>query len=248
VSAWEAHERNGWALDPADLKHTIRRNTRAVVLNTPHNPTGFLMTLEGFSEVNRIVQENGIILFSDEVYRECEYVAADRLPAACDINNHAVSLGGMSKSYGLPGLRIGWIATHNADLYARIAGLKDYTTLCNSAPGEVLAEIALRHREKVLKRNMEVITGNLTVLDEFFARHNEQFRWVRPRAGPIAFPRLVGADVESFCHQLVTTASVLLLPGTIFDDRENHFRIGFGRQNMAEAVARLEQFLHSGHK
>jgi aspartate/methionine/tyrosine aminotransferase len=245
ITLWRATEQNGWALDPDDLRRSIRPNTRAVVINTPHNPTGFLMTREDFHEVNRLVEESGIALFSDEVYRESEYSMADRLPAACDLNEQAVSLGVLSKTYGLPGLRIGWVATRNSQIYTKMMMLKDYTTICNSAPSEFLAELALRHREKLAQRNLEIITGNLAILDSFFVRYDERFKWVRPKAGPIAFPRLVGEEIESFCHELVTEAGVLLLPGTIFDDQENHFRLGFGRKNLPAAVARLEEFLHS---
>jgi aspartate/methionine/tyrosine aminotransferase len=246
VTPWLARERDGWALDVDDLRRSLRPNTRMVVLNTPHNPTGFLMSRTDFREVNRIVEEKGAVLFSDEVFRESEYTSADRLPAACDLSERAVSLGSLSKSYGLAGLRIGWVATRNAEIYAKMAELKDYTTLCNSAPSEFLARLALRHRQALVRRNVDIIASNLTVLDGFFARHERRFQWVRPQAGTVAFPRLVGGDVELLCRELVTAAGVLLLPGTVFEDRENHFRIGFGRKNLPEAVACLEAFLHAG--
>lgn len=218
ITFWKAQEQHAWALDLDDLQRHLRTNTRAIVMNTPHNPTGFLMTQEHFRAVNCFAQENGLLLFSDEVYRESEYVPTERLPAACDINERAVSLGVMSKTYGLPGLRIGWIATHNAELCAKMAQLKDYTTICSSAPSEFLAELALRHRRTLVQRNRDMLLSNIAVLDGFFARHAEQFAWIRPRAGAIAFPRLLGEDVESFCHALVTAASVLLLPGTVYDE------------------------------
>ncbi len=248
VTPWPADERNGWALDPDYLRRAIRPNTKAVILNTPHNPTGYLMESGEFKEVNGIAQEKGITLFSDEVYRESEYDPADRLPPACDINESAVSLGVMSKTYGLPGLRIGWAATRDAKILSRMAGLKDYTTICNSAPSEFLAEVALRHRESLVQRNLSIIGHNLAVLDDFFSRHGEQFKWVRPKAGAIAFPRLLTDEVASFCHELVTRSGVLLLPGSMFDDSGNHFRIGFGRKNMPQAVIALEEFLRkAGH-
>jgi aspartate/methionine/tyrosine aminotransferase len=182
-------------------------------------------------------------LFSDEIYRESEYRAEDRLPAACDKGEHAVSLGVMSKTYGLPGLRIGWIATQDANIYAWMAALKDYTTICNSAPSEFLAELALRHRTALVKLNMEIITGNLADLDQFFVRHADRFVWHRPKAGAIGFPQLLGEDVENFYRTLVQTAAVLLLPGTVYDDAGNHFRIGYGRKNFPDAIERLEEFL-----
>ena len=243
VSLWKAHEENGWALDIDELKQSIQSDTRAIIINTPHNPTGYLMPSDEFQEVSRIARENGIILFSDEVYRESEYREEDRLPAACDLGEHAVSLGVMSKTYGLAGLRIGWIATRNAEVYDGMAALKDYTTICNSAPSEFLAELALRHRKALAERNLRIIAGNLKVLDQFFARHADRFVWQRPQAGSIGFPRLLGVDVDAFCKALVKSAGVLLLPGTLYDDHGNHFRIGFGRKNLPEAIARLEQFL-----
>ena len=159
VSLWQAREENGWALDLAELKRGIRPDTRVIIVNTPHNPTGYLMPLDTFQEVSSIARENGIILFSDEVYRESEYRNSDRLPAACDLGEHTVSLGVMSKTYGLPGLRIGWIATRNAEVFNGMAALKDYTTICNSAPSEFLAELALRHRETLTERNLAIIAA-----------------------------------------------------------------------------------------
>lgn len=243
VTPWLAREENGWMPDMDELRSSLRPTTRALVINTPHNPTGLLMRPEDFYAINQLSQEQGFYLFSDEVYRELEYNPADRLPAACDINPRAVSLGVMSKTYGLAGLRIGWIATHDAPVYTRMAELKDYTTICCSAPAEFLAELALRHRGKLAGRNLDIIRHNLGILDDFFARRADMFHWVRPRAGSIAFPCLLGAEIESFCDRLVKTSGVLLLPGTLFGDHKNHFRLGFGRKNMPEAVVRLEEFL-----
>ena len=242
VTLWQAREATGWSLDLDELKQHIRPNTKAVIVNTPHNPTGHLMPPQVFQEIVRICRDKGIILFSDEVYRESEYRPEDRLPAACDLGEHTVSLGVMSKTYGLAGLRIGWIATQHADIYDRMASLKDYTTICNSAPSEFLAELALRHREKLVARNMGIITRNLALLDQFFARHADRFAWQRPTAGLIGFPRLIGENVDDFCKDLVEDAGVLLLPGTLYDDSGNHFRIGFGRQNFPDALLRLEEY------
>lgn len=243
VSFWNAHEENGWALDLDELKQLVRPNTKAVVVNTPHNPTGYLMSRSDYEALNQFVQEKGLLLFSDEVYRESEYDAANRLPSACQINPSAVSLGVVSKTYGLPGLRIGWIATQNKNIYDRMAALKDYTSICSSAPSEYLAELGLRHRDALVWRNRGIIRRNLAVLDEFFGRHGDLFTWTKPIAGPIAYPKYLGGDVEQFCDELVTRQGVLLLPGTMYDDRGNHFRIGFGRKNMPDAVNQLETFL-----
>jgi len=243
VALWRAREENGWALDPQELRGMIRPNTRAIVLNTPHNPTGYLMPRPVYESVHRLARENQLLLFSDEVYRESEYDPAARLPAACDLGDHAVSLGVTSKTYGLAGLRVGWIATANRAVRERMASLKDYTTICNSAPSEFLAGVALRNRQKLIDRNLGIIKYNLAVLDEFFERRSHLFSWVRPRAGSMAFPRYLGGSVESFCDDLVRRAAVLLLPGTMYDDRAEHFRLGLGRRNLPEAIHRLEEFL-----
>ncbi|WP_299026362.1 aminotransferase class I/II-fold pyridoxal phosphate-dependent enzyme [uncultured Thermanaerothrix sp.] len=243
VSFWPANESQGWGLDPQDLRRLIRPYTRAVVINVPHNPTGYLMPREVFDEIHRLTQKHGLILFSDEVYRELEYDPAQRLPAACDVNPQAVSLGVMSKAYGLPGLRIGWVATHRQDLLQAMAVVKDYLTICNSAPAEVLAEVALKHREVLLERNRAILSQNLEYLSSFFQRYPERLSWVPPRAGSVAFPRLLEGDVEAFCEALVVKTGVLLAPGTLFDDMGNHFRLGLGRRNMPEALTLLEAFM-----
>ena len=243
VSPWRAREENGWALDLDELRHLMRSSTKAIVVNVPHNPTGYLMSRSDYDALNQFAKENKILLFSDEVYRESEYDPADRLPAAVDYGAHAVSLGVTSKTYGLAGLRIGWVATKNRDLYSKMASLKDYTTICNSAPSEFLAEIAIRHRGNLANRNLEIIRHNLTIIDDLFANHPSLFAWHRPKAGSMGFPKLLKGDVESFCDDLVKKAGVLLLPGSVYDDAHNHFRLGLGRKNLPQAVDRLETYL-----
>ncbi len=243
VSLWRAREEYGWSLDLDDLHRLLRKNTRAIIVNTPHNPTGYLMSREDYEAVHAFARENGLLLFSDEVYRESEYDPVTRLPAGCDLGEHAVSLGVTSKTYGLPGLRIGWVATQNSQIYEKMAALKDYTTICNSAPSEFLSEIAMRNRMKLAERNLDIIKSNLAIVDALFAHHPDLFSWVRPRAGSMAFPRLLRGDVEEFCDRLVQKAGVLLLPGSVYDDTQNHFRLGLGRKNLPQAVERLEEFL-----
>jgi aspartate/methionine/tyrosine aminotransferase len=245
VSLWLAREENGWALDIHELRKLLRSKTKAVILNTPHNPTGYLMPRKDYEALDGFVQEYGLLLFSDEVYRESEYDPSMRLPAACDAGSHAVSLGVTSKTYGLAGLRIGWIATKNRKLFERMASLKDYTTICNSAPSEFLAEVAMRNRHKLIERSLGIIQNNLAVIDNFFARRADLFSWVRPQAGSMGFPKLLRGNVEEFCDKVVRQAGVLLLPGTMYDDTGNHFRVGLGRKTLPQAVERLEKFLFS---
>ncbi len=243
VSLWQAREEINWSLDLDELRHLIRSTTKAIIINTPHNPTGYLMSKSDFEAVHQIAKENDPLLFCDEVYRESEYNPSFRLPAGCDMGEHAVSLGVTSKTYGLAGLRIGWIATRNRTVYEKMAGLKDYTTICNSAPSEFLAEVALRNRQKLVARNVGIIKSNLEIVDELFTRHSSLFEWVRPTAGSMGFPKLLKGDVEDFCDKLVKKSGVLLLPGSMYEDSRNHFRIGLGRKNLPQAVEQLENYL-----
>ena len=127
-----------------------------------------------------------------------------------------------------------------------MAAFKDYTSICNSAPSEFLATVALKHRDAIALRNLEIIRNNLALLDDFFAQHQDIFNWTAPTAGPIAFPSInLNQDVESFCVDLVQKQGVLLLPGNYFDFDDKHFRIGFGRKNMPQALEQLEAYVKS---
>ncbi len=235
-------ENNGWALDLNALQRLLRPTTRLIVINFPHNPTGALPDRETFGALVDMARYAGCWLLSDEVYRGLEYSDSDRLPAACDLYEHGISLGVMSKAYALAGLRIGWIACRNTELLGRLAAFKDYTTICNSAPSEILALIALRARETVLARSRVIVTGNLVHLDRFFREWSGVFQWDRPRAGSVAFPKLVAsAPIERFAAELVEREGVLLLPGKVFGHSGNHFRLGFGRRDLPLALEGLER-------
>lgn len=243
VDLLELHESSGWALDLNALQRLLRPTTRLIVVNFPHNPTGTLPDRESFGALIDMARYAGCWLLSDEVYRGLEYDDADRLPAVCDQYEHGISLGVMSKAYALAGLRVGWIVCRNADLLGRLAAFKDYTTICNSAPSEILALAALRARESLLARSRAIVTGNLVYLDRFFSEWSGAFRWVRPRAGSVAFPKLTAnSSIESFAADLVEHEGVLLLPGTLFGHAGNHFRLGFGRRDLPEALEGLERF------
>ncbi|MFO7645288.1 MAG: aminotransferase class I/II-fold pyridoxal phosphate-dependent enzyme [Desulfosarcina sp.] len=243
VSEWCGDPMCAWELDLDLLKKALTQRTKLVVVNFPHNPTGFLPTAAFVQELSLLSERHGFVIFSDEVYRGLELDPADRLPALADLNDRAVSLGVMSKTYGLAGLRIGWIATRNRRLFEALAGFKDYTTICNSAPSEFLAALALRHGQRIIDRNLEIIRANLERLDRFFADQGERFAWHRPKAGPIAFPTLFHGAVDAFCADLLKQTGVLLLPGTLYGTGTNALRIGFGRKNLPEALARLERYI-----
>jgi len=248
VSEWPRSEENGWAHDLAALEKLIQPNTKIIYVNTPHNPTGLVMPASVFEQVRSLAASRGVIFFCDEVYRELEHDPADRLPAACEVYERAVSLGSMSKTYGLPGLRLGWLVSKDADILRRCLELKYYTTICTSAPSEFLSALALRHRQVLVERNREIVLRNLPLLDSFFERRSDLFEWVKPNASPIGFVRYKPQrDVLSFCEDVVGNAGVLLLPGTVYD-QPRHIRFGYGRRNMPEALAQFSAYLsaHSG--
>jgi aspartate/methionine/tyrosine aminotransferase len=236
------HER-GWALDLERLRAALRPTTRAVVVNFPHSPTGALPPPETLDALVELVEERGAWLVCDEVYRLLELDPAERWPAAVDRSRRAVSIDVMTKAFGLGGLRIGWIACHDRELLGRFAARKDYTTICNSAPSEILALIGLRAADRLLARSMGIVRANLRLLDSFFAEQSGWIEWVRPRASTVGFPRLRGdLDAGVFAAELVRAEGVLLLPGSVFGHPGNHVRLGFGRRDLPEALAGLTRF------
>ena len=244
VTLHELRESAGWALDLDLLRRQVTPATRLIVVNAPHNPTGMLPDRATFDGLVAIAAEANAHLLLDEVYRGLEFDEADRLPAGADATPRGISIGVMSKSFAMAGLRIGWLASHDRDLLARIAAFKDYTTICSSAPSEILAIVALRARDQVLRRSRRIVLDNIARLDAFFERWPDAFTWVRPRAGSIGYPRLTvpGLTIDDWAADLVEAEGVLLLPASRFGDTSDHFRIGFGREDLPEGLARLEAF------
>ena len=230
-----------WSLDVDAVAAAMRPNTRVVVVNFPHSPTGAQISAADFARLTSIVELHGAQLFSDEVYRFLEH-SSDRLPAAVDQSPSGVSLGVMSKAYGLAGIRIGWLAARDATLRSRIAASKDYTTICNSAPSEILALMALRGQKGLLGRTHAILTENLAALEGFFSRNEDRFSWIRPKAGSVCFPALKRGNIDEFSAALVREEGVLLLPASQFGYPGNHFRLGYGRRGMAAGLLRLEDF------
>jgi aspartate/methionine/tyrosine aminotransferase len=243
VTFHELREEHGWAIDIDLLRSQVTPSTRLVVVNAPHNPTGMQPDRATFDALVALAEEVGAHLLVDEVYRFLEFDGVERLPAGADASPRGISLGVMSKSFAMAGLRIGWLATRDRDVLERCARFKDYTTICSSAPSEVLALIGLRARATVLARSRSIVADNLVALDTFFDAWSDRFTWVRPRAGSVGFPRLTvpGVSIDDWAAGLVEAEGVLLLPGSQFDYGGNHFRLGFGRADLPIALERLER-------
>jgi aspartate/methionine/tyrosine aminotransferase len=247
VTSWPLEPAgDGWRLDLDRLEKAATPRTRMLVLNFPHNPTGAMISRADLDKIVAFARERGIFLFSDEMYRLLEWDRGLRLPPICDLYEKGISLSGLSKSMALPGLRIGWLAARDRDVVERCLVLRDYTTICNGAPGEILAIIALQNRERILDRNLGIIRGNIGLAENFFAERPAVFSWIGPRAGSVAFPRWLGpGTAEQFCQRLLDDAGIMIVPGTMFDYEGGHFRIGLGRTNFGEALARLGDFLRT---
>lgn len=241
-------ERN-WDLDLDLVRAALRPNTKLISINFPNNPTGKIIPRAIFDAIVEICRSRGIWLFSDEVYRLIERDPALRLPQAVDVYERAVSLNVMSKAYGLPGLRIGWLACKDRATLVRFERFKHFLSICNSAPSEVLARIALKARDKILDRNRKIVRDNLAVLNAFFTDYQHLFDWREPDGGCVAFIRYKGADgVEEFTRRLVGESGVLLLPSSVYRSElgrvpDNCLRVGFGRSHVPKGLAALRGWL-----
>ncbi|UZR95806.1 aminotransferase class I/II-fold pyridoxal phosphate-dependent enzyme [Chondrinema litorale] len=245
IKQWNMDKDNAWELDINELENLIDSKTKAIVINFPNNPTGYLPTIEKYQQIVSIAKRNDLLLFSDEVYRLFEYDEADRLTPACELYDKAVSLGVLSKSFGLAGLRIGWIACKNQDIMEQLKCYKDYTTICNSAPSEFLAEIALKNTDKLIGRNKQIALKNLDLIKELFTEFSSILSWNKPKAGVIAFPKFSEDVAEKVNYRKIAEDyGLLLLPGSCYGYPDNYFRIGYGRKNFPEAIAVFRKYLN----
>jgi aspartate/methionine/tyrosine aminotransferase len=251
VSGVALDEHRGWALDVDKIEAALRPNTRLISINFPNNPTGAIAAQAAFAELVELCRARGIWLFNDEVYRLIERVDELRLAQAADVYERGISLNVMSKSYGLPGLRIGWLACRDRDFLRRCERYKHFLSICNSGPSEVLAEIALKARDAILARNRAIVRANIARLDTFFAAFPELFEWSEPDGSCVAFVRYLGADgVETFTRRLVEESGVLLLPSSVYRSDlgpvpADRFRIGFGRTAMPAGLAAMQTWLEA---
>ncbi len=236
ISYWQP-DKTSWHYHTPDLKTLVKKNTRALILNFPHNPTGFLPTWADLNEIVTIARDNNLIIFSDEMYFQMVHDPANDIPAFCDLYENAISLWGMAKSFGLAGLRIGWVATKNRKLLQDMLEYKDYLTICNNAMSEILSVIALTHKENFIDRNVEKIKRNIALFTSFQAEHKHLIEFTRPNAGSTAFIKLnLKESTLAYCKRLVAETGIMLLPAEMFEFGSQHARIGFGRKSMPEVL------------
>lgn len=243
-------ESNDWQLDIDEVAAAITSKTRIISINVPNNPTGATLSETNLNRLVELCRQHDLYLFSDEVYRGLETDESKRCVQIADAYEKGLSLNVLSKAYGFPGLRIGWIASQDKDVLLKLERYKHYLSICNSAPSEMLAQIVLSNREQILTTNRTKVRANLTAMESFFASQSELFSWRRPDGGCIAYPKYLGrGSVEDFCTNLVEERGVLLLPASIYKSEllqspEGHFRIGFGRDNTLEGLQELEHYIN----
>ncbi|MBT6514660.1 MAG: aminotransferase class I/II-fold pyridoxal phosphate-dependent enzyme [Crocinitomicaceae bacterium] len=245
IVPWKPSEEAGkWDFSIADLKNLISDKTKLIVVNFPHNPTGYSPTLSEYRELIELASHHNITVFSDEMYRFLTRPDAPDLPAMCDLYDNCVSLWGTSKTFGLAGLRIGWITSKNKELLKKVEKFKDYLSICNSAPSEILATIALNNMDSLLQPNLTKIIDNCAHFAAFHQRHEQLISFHPPVSGSTAFVRLNMPETAlHFAEKLVKDTGIMLLPGELFEYGQAHTRIGFGRKNMPEILEIFEEFL-----
>jgi aspartate/methionine/tyrosine aminotransferase len=244
VSKWSIEQGgNGWVMDISKLEKLIRPNTKLIALNSPNNPTGYTFTKSEIEAIVEIARKHDIYVFCDEVYKGVE-LDGDKRPWFADCYEKGVSLGVMSKAYGLAGLRIGWLATKDHELNKGLIKMKHYTSICSSGPSESLSIVALKHSDEILERNVNIIKSNLEIAEEFFSKYPDLFEFNRPMAGPIALIKMnISTPIAEFCDTLVEESGVLLLPSSIYSLEGQYFRMGFGRANFADSLKKFEEYL-----
>ena len=236
-----------WSLDIDRVAAAIRPNTKLLTINFPHNPTGAILDRERYAALIELCRHHGIHILHDEIFHGLGPTGTEHLPLVADEYELGLSLGVMSKSYGLPGLRVGWIASQDHDLLGQMERFKHYLSICSSGPSERLAIIGLQHRDALLARNNAIIDENLPKFDAFFDRFPDLFEWHRPQGSCMAFPRYLGSDgVEEFARRLVEESGVLVLPSTIYSSDlgptpNDRFRIGAGRRGLDAGLAAMTQ-------
>jgi len=243
-----------WRLDIDAIKDAIRPNTRLISLNFPHNPTGALMPRADLDALITLARTDGIYILCDEVYRGVELDPNLQMPQIADVYERGISLNVLSKAYGLPGLRIGWLASPDRDVLQRVERYKHYLSICNAAPAERLGMIALAAREQIFARNRALLRRNLTAFEALLADFPGLIDFSAPEGGCVAYPRYTGpGTVETFCADLIENHGILLLPAALYRSDlgatpNDRFRIGLGRDRaVADGITALRRYFED-HK
>lgn len=241
IRTYGVRKENDFCIDIDEIKKLADKNTRLILVNSPHNPTGATMSDEEWDDLHEFTSSRGIQLVSDEVYHPIYHGRATKSAARLP---HATVIHDFSKAFPLSGVRSGWMIEHDRSRRERYWNARAYFSISNNTAGEILAEIAMRHRDSILGRTQETATRNLRRLDAFMFEHRGTLGWIPPRGGMTAFPWLLnGKDSRALC-QAAAEQGLLLAPGDCFD-APPHFRLGFAAMTdkFPHALERLGDFI-----
>ena len=228
VALWTLRDDGGFRFDLDDLRALATPGTRMIVINTPHNPTGAMLSEQELREIYALAEELDAWVLSDEAYRWLDLPGSPPLaPPMRNLGPRAISTGTFSKPFGLPGLRIGWIAAPE-DVVRRCWGLRDYISLSPGKLNDALAVLAFRHRDQIVERTRRIVAENLPFAERWFAENADLVSWTPPRGGILALMKYQ-LDLPSLelANRLAEDYSVMLAPGSAFG-YEGYLRIGVG--------------------
>jgi len=230
VALWELTPENGFRYDLDALEQLVTPKTKLIVANTPHNPTGAMLSEADLRRIHALAESVGAWLLVDEAYRWLDLPGGDPMaPPIRDLGARGISVGTMSKPFGLPGLRIGWIAAPEAVVQACWAA-RDYISLSPGKLNDYLAQVALKLRHEIVARNWEIVTANLSVADAWFEEHVDLVSWTRPRGGLLALMKYdFAVPSREVSDVLAADFSVMLAPGSAFG-YEGYLRVGVGQR------------------
>ena len=247
LSFWTPNPRD-WKFEVEYLESLIKENTKLIIVNFPHNPTGAYWTTEEQQALIDVARKRGIYIFSDEMYHKL--VAENTVevaPLTC-LYEKGISLWGTSKTFGLAGLRIGWMLSQDTQLIQDIIAFKDYLSICSNAPSEILSIIALNHIEAFLGPNLQKIRQNIQLFSNFVAQQEEWLTFIPPVAGSTAFVGLKKSVTSlKFTEAFLKQSAVMTVPAEMFHYEGAYIRLGFGRANFATSLNELEVFLGRNH-
>ena len=227
-----------WELDPSRVAEAVRPNTRLIIANFPHNPTGSLPDIARLEALVGIAHEAQAYLLCDEIYRGSED-SGSTLPAGVDLGPHVISLSAVSKVFGLAGARVGWIASRDSQLMAQLLNYRYWTSLCTSALSEIVALAALRAAPTLILRARQLVDANTRLAQQLIDKHSDLLEWVPPRGGTTAFPRIKSGSAAALSDWLVNVHGILLAPSPVFPALGEHLRVGLGRKSFPEGAERL---------
>jgi aspartate/methionine/tyrosine aminotransferase len=234
-----------WSFNVDDLARLIQANTRLIVINFPHNPTGSYLDRNALDKLIALARANSIYIFSDEMYHKLNFDPAfPELSPVCDLYEKGISLWGTSKTFGLAGLRTGWIVSQDQAFLNQVVSFKDYLSICNSAPAEILSLMALNTSERYIEPNVQKIQQNINAFKAFTKKHSALIEFIPPKAGSTSFVKLnIKGDITAFCDHMVEKAGIMAVPSSMFNYQGNYIRIGFGRKNLPVILSELDKYL-----